>query len=196
MALQAQLRVVSTSTAAQACTTTPCHAAQIHHRILNQVKFLLRIGPSSHGEAWIYEYAKYLRGDLDARHMKFQVSILQKGFEASSLVFPPAPGFLRDVCRLITMLPINVGTVIERKLLIDLLLEAARECNMTWWDSTREKSAVVFGVMHACMIYRHLQTEKQEDAELSLIMGKIDLEDSHFETMMHLAESLEEGLKL
>ncbi|KAK7181762.1 hypothetical protein PSPO01_12212 [Paraphaeosphaeria sporulosa] len=60
------------------------------------------------------------------------ISILPKGFEASSLVFPPAPGFLRDVCQLTIMLPMKAGTLIERKLLIDLLLEAARECNMVW----------------------------------------------------------------
>ncbi|KAF2448256.1 hypothetical protein P171DRAFT_481338 [Karstenula rhodostoma CBS 690.94] len=196
MAFQPQLRVVSTSTAAQNCTTTPCHAAQIHHRILSQVKSILFNGPTSPGEAWIYEYAKCIRGDLDARNMKFQVSILQKGFEASSLVFPPAPGFLHDVCQLIAMLPLKVGTVIERKLVIDLLLEAARQCNMAWWDSTREVSAVVFGVVHACMIYRHLEAEKQGDAELGMIMGKMDLEADHIETVMQLAESLEEGLKL
>ncbi|KAF9737576.1 hypothetical protein PMIN06_007820 [Paraphaeosphaeria minitans] len=196
MVLQPQLRVVSTSTAAHNCTTTPCHAAQINHRILNQVKYLLFNGPTSHTEAWIYEYAKYLRGDWDARYVKFQVSILQKGFEASSLVFPPAPGFLRDVCQLITMLPMKAGTVIERKLLMELLLEAARECNMAWWNSTRELAAVMYGVMHAYMIYRHLQAKKQEDAMMSMKRGKVVLENDQFEAVMQLAETLEGGLKL
>jgi hypothetical protein len=90
----------------------------------------------------------------------------------------------------------KVGMVIERKLLIDLLLEAARECNMAWWDATREISAVVFGVMRACVIYRHLVAEKQDDAELSDIRGQIDLSADEVDEVKQLAESREEGLSL
>ena len=127
--------------------------------------------------------------------MKFQASILQKGFEASCLVFPPAPGFLADVCRLIMMLPVKIGTVIERTLLIDLLREAARECNMQWWDHTRENAAIVFGVMHACMIYRHLDAEEKDDNELSDVMGRINLSADQIDMVKQLAESLEGDLK-
>ena len=186
------LPTVSTSSFAHTLTTTPSHAAHINHFITAHLHRIFYHSPATPAESWIHEYAMYLRHDPSSLTLRFQCSILQKGFEASALVFPPAPGFLADVCYLITMLPIRAGEVIERKLLIDLLKEAARECGMEWWDRMREGYGVVYGIMHAGMIMKGIGEDRKAESEVSEVLGKMGLGEGEGEgdEVQKLAEGL------
>ncbi|KAF2248206.1 hypothetical protein BU26DRAFT_565614 [Trematosphaeria pertusa] len=163
--------------------------------ICQRTRVILTEGPASPAEWWIYELAKYGRRDPDAVSMKFEASTLCEAFNASHSIFPACPSFLRDIYHLLAMLPIKSGQAIERKLLIELLWEAARECGMDWWSNMRDRAAVVFGVMHACMIHRRIDAQQTED-ELGSLLEKMDLGDDEVEVMNRLAEELEGELKI
>lgn len=121
-------------------------------QITQQMQSMTNNDPEGAAEWWIYELVKYARQDPDAISMTFSKSILHEGFSISKDVFPACPEFFDDIRTLIEVLPVLEDHLVERKLLIDLTLEAARECNMRWWDNMRERAAVLFGVIHACMI--------------------------------------------
>ena len=159
---------------------------QIYQRSQN----ILSDGPQNPAEWWIYELAKTVRKDEDAVSLSFSEDTLLEGFSISKDVFPACPQFFDDMCSLITMLPIKEGEQIHRALLVDLLFEAARECGTIWWYNMRERAAVLFGVMHACMIQRRAEINKTED-ELAILVSGMDLDNEDFAIMSELAGSLD-----
>jgi hypothetical protein len=163
-------------------------------KIYQRAQTILSESPRNPTEWWIYELAKTVRKDDDAISLNFSESTLLEGFSISTDVFPACNQFFDDVCNLITMLPIKNGELIQRKLLIDLIFEAARECGTVWWYNLRERAAVVFGVMHACMIQRQAEIDKTRD-ELADSVSGMSLDNEDFAVMTELAGSLD-GLKL
>jgi hypothetical protein len=163
-------------------------------KIYHRTQTILFEGPSNPTEWWIYELAKTVREHPDAITTVFSASTLCEGFAISKDVFPTCDEFFNDVCGLITMLPIKDDDQIERRLLIDLLAEAARQCGTAWWYNLRERAALLFGVMHACMIERRAEARKKED-ELGDLMGAMSLENKEIAVMNELVGALD-GLNI
>lgn len=163
-------------------------------KILNRTQTILSSGPQNPAEWWIYELAKTVRQDSDATSLTFSSATLLEAFSISKDVFPTCSQFSDDVRSLIGMLPIKEAEPIQRRLLIDLLIEAARQCETIWWYAMRERAALLFGVMHACMIERRAEIN-EEDNKLASLVGDMSLDNEDFAIMFELAGSLE-GLKV
>jgi hypothetical protein len=148
-------------------------------------------GPRIPVDWLILELFKTLSGDSDATSLTFTPATLVQAFQQTKGV---CTQFVDDICSLIAMLPIKEGDVVNRILFKDLLIEAARECEFSWWSATPERSAVLTGIMYACMSQR--STEKDEaDSDLADMVGSLSLNKEDAAIVAELAESLD-ALKL
>ncbi|KAF2794652.1 hypothetical protein K505DRAFT_336760 [Melanomma pulvis-pyrius CBS 109.77] len=137
---------------------------------------ILTDGPSDPTEWWIYELLKYLRRDADALILPFDVSALWLGYALIKTAFKTDTTFFPDIFNLVAMLPIKNGEKVEKKVMVELVLTAARECGMDWWHESRERMAVFMGIMLAGMILRRIgKGGTVEDETLGALMGGLDL---------------------
>jgi hypothetical protein len=156
-----------------------------------RITTILTSGPWIPVDWLILELFKTLKGDSDATSLTFTSATLVQAFQLTKGV---CTRFVDDVCSLIAILPIKEGEIVNRILLKDLLIEAARECEFSWWSATPERSAVLTGIMYACVIQR--STEKHEvDSDLSDLMGSVSLNDEDSAIVAELAGPLD-GLKI
>lgn len=159
---------------------------------------ILTDDPSDPNEWWIYELLKYLRGDADALILTFDVSALWLGYSLIKTAFPTDTTFFPDIFNLIAMLPIKNDEKVEKKVMVELVLTAARECGMDWWHESRERMAVFMGIMLAGMVLRRIGKDGNvEDEKLGELMGKVDLgavEDK--DIMDRLVKEMEAELRI
>ncbi|KAF1847506.1 uncharacterized protein K460DRAFT_352636 [Cucurbitaria berberidis CBS 394.84] len=165
---------------------------EIHMRL----QTILADGPSAPSEWWIHELAKHAAQDADALCFTFHVPTLQLGFSMLMDVFPPGSlNFRADVEHLLPLLPIREGEDVQRVLLIEVILYAARELRMDWWDHARSRMALVFGVMHACMIQRKREEFRTDDG-VSRGLGKMELGRDESALLDRLADDLADVLRV
>ncbi|KAJ4363564.1 hypothetical protein N0V83_009860 [Neocucurbitaria cava] len=136
-----------------------------------------------------------------ARHpsaltFSFSLSILQLGFKMSQKVFPPGSlNFKADIEHLLPLLPVKEGEVVRTDTLMEVIVQAARELGMEWWNHFRERAGVVFGVMHAGMIQRKWKEYRMDDG-VSEALGSMELGMDEGAVFERLAEELEDALKV
>jgi hypothetical protein len=155
-------------------------------------------GPSHPREWWIHELMLYLSSHPTAISTPFDASALALGFRLILPSFPTLSArFFADITSLIHMLPIRDGDVIERKLLMELLLRAAKECGMDWWSGFWEQGAVLFGVNYACMLQRRCggetgnwNTKGTGYEEVADMLGKMDGKEVERKLMGQVWEGL------
>jgi hypothetical protein len=149
---------------------------------------ILHTGPTAFSEHWIYELMAWARGDPDTHYTTFDPAALWLIYRLLSGAWssspPPSlsprlsPHFLPDINNLVALLSTSGqtqdGEQIDRRVLVNLLLEKARECGMEWCGREREKAAVLFGVMHAASIHRRVR-DMGVDEEVAGMMGGLGL---------------------
>lgn len=95
------------------------------------------------------------------------------------------------------MLPIKDGQHVARSTLFDLIVAAAKECNMSWVMEMRGRAGILFGIVHACVVLRYYGTKdiSKDDDELAEMLGKASLgvgdrDEDGGKVMEKLADSL------
>ncbi|KAF2875307.1 hypothetical protein BDV95DRAFT_313427 [Massariosphaeria phaeospora] len=164
-------------------------------KVLEHIEKVKLEGPSSPGEWWIEELVKTAHNHPDSIYMKFDIAALWMGFTLVREIFPTYHTFMPDTYHLITLLPIQDGAQIERKVLIELLQRAAQELEIPWWNMVRERAAIVFVVMHACMLQKRFATSQTEN-ELSELVGKMKLGRDDAAIMSRLADTFDGELSI
>jgi hypothetical protein len=139
---------------------------------------VLQDGPLTEGD-WIpYEIMKTARGDADAKYMKFDIIVLLPCLLERDEQLSLSPEFCADIGHLLRMLPIKDGEDIDRRLLIDLILEAAKQCGMQWCSCAQSRAVIWLGIMHACSLVRRGYFDNS-DEELGTLMSKTNLGKRH-----------------
>jgi hypothetical protein len=170
-------------------TSTLCHVQPTSERaarsaaevsnILEKWKAVLNDGPTTADDWWVYELMKFVRQDPDAKYMIFDAALLKRSIYATLHVHTRLPipaDFAPDVWNLVSMLPIKQREQIERRLLVDLMMEAARELGRRWYMEKMARPAIGAAILHTCMIQRYSSSE-QTNNELGELMAKAALED-------------------
>ena len=166
------------------------------YEIWTRLQTILSEGPSAPFEWWIHELAKYAANDADALYFTFHLPTLQLGFRMLKAVWPPGSlNFLADMEHLLPLLPIREGEQVQRKVLVELVIQAGRELEMDWCDNMRDRAAVLFGLTHACMIQRRRE-ELEGDDGVSAGLEEMELGRDDGAVLNRLADDLVDTLKV
>ncbi|KAF2715116.1 hypothetical protein K504DRAFT_496999 [Pleomassaria siparia CBS 279.74] len=181
---------------------------------------ILRNGPTRYSEWWTYELMSFLFTPTRANTMLFDGAALWCGFLMLRNRFRTTTSVFLDTLYLIPKLPIGDRTRIEKRLLVDLIVAAARESRLSWWWKPRERMAVLFGVLLGSLVLRCVGQDGNgtdgmsdelrkkvdsallsvdEDEGLAHLLGKAKfdlgvLDDE--EVMGRLSDALEAGLNI
>ncbi|PSN73874.1 hypothetical protein BS50DRAFT_566800 [Corynespora cassiicola Philippines] len=102
--------------------------------------------------------------------LSYNTNRLAAAFNRTTMAFAVPQDFLPDVFHLLALLPIAAGAPIEAKLLFDLVIAAAREMRMGWCEGKEERTAVMFGILHAL----RLEAEEKHQ-ELGEMMRRLNI---------------------
>ena len=110
-------------------------------------------------------------------------------------VFPVgSKNFHTDIAHMITLVPVKHGEQVGIRVLQEFMIAAAVQLEMDWWGGFRERAAVLFGIVHACLVQRRKGEEMEEKVGLAERLGEMVIGKTDDDIVGKLADALAEGL--